>query len=120
MPITHATFLIAFLAIAGVPPLAGFFSKDEILAAALANGHTVIFAVALLVAALTPFYMGRIYFVTFWGPHRSEKAHRSGANQGGTAGREPRAGRQPRERQAKLGVGDTLQVREENDSTVSS
>jgi hypothetical protein len=40
---------------------------------------------------------------------------RSGANQGATAGREPRAGRQPRERQAKLGVGDTLQVREEND-----
>jgi len=40
---------------------------------------------------------------------------RSGANQGGMAGREPRAGRQPRERQAKHGVGDTLQVREEND-----
>ena len=47
MPVTHATFLVATLAIAGIWPLAGFFSKDEILAAALDSGHTVIFAVAL-------------------------------------------------------------------------
>jgi NADH-quinone oxidoreductase subunit L len=70
MPVTHATFLVATLAIAGVWPLAGFFSKDEILAAALDSGHTVIFAVALAVAGLTALYMFRIYFVIFWGRHR--------------------------------------------------
>lgn len=70
MPITHGLFLLATLAIAGIPPLAGFFSKDEILAAALHSGHTGVFAVGLLVAAMTAFYMFRIYFVTFWGERR--------------------------------------------------
>ena len=82
MPITHITFLIATLAISGIPPFAGFFSKDEILAAALANGHTIIFGVAMLVAGLTAFYMFRIYFVTFWGPcraHNAEHAHEAPA-----------------------------------------
>ena len=74
MPITHATFLIATLAISGFPPLSGFFSKDEILASALGNGHTVIFGVALFVAGLTAFYMFRIYLVTFWGDYRSDHA----------------------------------------------
>jgi NADH-quinone oxidoreductase subunit L len=82
MPITHATFLVATLAIAGIFPLAGFFSKDEILAAALGNHFYLIFAVALLVAGITAFYMFRIYFVTFWGAHRSphaEHAHEAPA-----------------------------------------
>ena len=82
MPITHATFLVATLAISGIWPLAGFFSKDEILAAALGNHHYGIFAIALTVAGLTAFYMFRIYFVTFWGPHRShgaEHAHEAPA-----------------------------------------
>jgi NADH-quinone oxidoreductase subunit L len=74
MPVTHATFLVATLAIAGISPLAGFFSKDEILAAALGNGHPVIFGVGLLVAGLTALYMFRIYFVTFWGQHRGHGA----------------------------------------------
>jgi len=74
MPITHATFLAATLAIAGIWPCAGFFSKDEILRAALESGHTVVFATALLVAGLTAFYMFRIYFVAFWGTHRSPQA----------------------------------------------
>ncbi|MEW6750345.1 MAG: NADH-quinone oxidoreductase subunit L [Candidatus Latescibacterota bacterium] len=74
MPQTHATFLVATLAIAGIFPLAGFFSKDEILAAALQSGHVFIFGVALAVAGLTAFYMFRIYFVTFWGPPQSEHA----------------------------------------------
>ncbi|OFZ17823.1 MAG: hypothetical protein A2X94_04450 [Bdellovibrionales bacterium GWB1_55_8] len=74
MPITHITVLIATLAIAGVYPLAGFFSKDEILAAALATGHTGIFALGLTVAGITAFYMFRIYFVAFWGKPRSENA----------------------------------------------
>jgi NADH-quinone oxidoreductase subunit L len=75
LPVTHLTFLIATLAIAGVPPFAGFFSKDEILAAALHSHHTAIFALGLIVAGLTALYMFRIYFVTFWGPARSEHVH---------------------------------------------
>jgi NADH-quinone oxidoreductase subunit L len=74
MPITHATFLIACLAIAGIWPFAGFFSKDEILVAALSGGHPGVFAVGMVVAALTAFYMFRIYFVSFWGQPRSEGA----------------------------------------------
>jgi NADH-quinone oxidoreductase subunit L len=74
MPWTHGTFLVATLAIAGVPPLSGFFSKDEILRAAIENGHPIVFGVALLVAGMTAFYMFRIYFVSFWGKARSEKA----------------------------------------------
>ncbi|MBI2425555.1 MAG: NADH-quinone oxidoreductase subunit L [Candidatus Hydrogenedentes bacterium] len=74
MPITHITFLVATLAISGIWPFAGFFSKDEILAAALGSGHYVIFGVAVLVAGLTAFYMFRIYFVTFWGKGRGAGA----------------------------------------------
>lgn len=74
MPVTHVTFLIAALAISGVPPFAGFFSKDMILEAALSNHHPVIFAVGLLVAGITAFYMFRIYFLTFWGEARSESS----------------------------------------------
>jgi NADH-quinone oxidoreductase subunit L len=66
MPITHGTFLIACLAIAGVPLLSGFFSKDEILVAAWESGHYVVFGVGLLVAGLTAFYMFRLYFLAFW------------------------------------------------------
>jgi len=74
MPITHATFLVATLAIAGIFPLAGFFSKDEILAAAWNSEHYGIFAIGLIVAGLTAFYMFRIYFVTFCGKHRTAAA----------------------------------------------
>ncbi|WP_372898310.1 proton-conducting transporter membrane subunit, partial [Stieleria sp.] len=80
MPLTHATFLIATIAIAGVPPLAGFFSKDEILGAALDGEHHLIFGVGLFVAALTAFYMFRVYILTFLGAHKSDgaaKAHES-------------------------------------------
>lgn len=80
MPMTHATFLIATLAIAGVPPLAGFFSKDEILGAASDGRFTLIFWIGLFVAALTAFYMFRLYILTFLGGHKSagaSKAHES-------------------------------------------
>ena len=80
MPVTHATFLIATIAIAGVPPLAGFFSKDEILGATLDGQHFLFFAVGLFVAALTAFYMFRLYILTFLGENQSEgvsKAHES-------------------------------------------
>jgi NADH-quinone oxidoreductase subunit L len=83
-PITHWTFLIACLAIAGFPGTSGFFSKDEILAAALHGGHPVVFAVALFVAGLTAFYMFRLYFLTFTGEardhHRFDHAHESPAS----------------------------------------
>ena len=66
LPITHITFLIACLTIAGVPPLAGFWSKDEILVAAL-HHDKFLFAIEFLVAGLTAFYMFRLYFNIFWG-----------------------------------------------------
>ncbi len=69
MPITHATFLIACLTIAGVPFLSGFFSKDEILVAAL-HHNKLLFAVEFIVAGLTAFYMFRLYFNVFWGKDR--------------------------------------------------
>lgn len=80
MPLTHATFLVATLAIAGLPPLAGFFSKDEILGAALDGEDYLIFGVGLFVAALTAFYMFRLYILTFLGDEKSAgatKAHES-------------------------------------------
>ncbi len=69
MPITHITFLLACLAIAGVPPFSGFFSKDEILAAVYAHNPTM-YCVALLGALLTAFYMMRLYMLTFSGAFR--------------------------------------------------
>lgn len=69
LPITHITFLIACLTIAGIPPFSGFFSKDEILTAAFAHDK-VLFAIEYIVAGLTAFYMFRLYFVVFWGKDR--------------------------------------------------
>jgi NADH-quinone oxidoreductase subunit L len=66
LPITHMTFLIACLTIAGIPPFSGFFSKDEILAAAF-HSNKILFAVEYAVAGLTAFYMFRLYFSIFWG-----------------------------------------------------
>ena len=66
MPITHITFLIACLTISGIPPFSGFFSKDEILVAAL-HHDKLLFAVEYLVAGLTALYMFRLYFNIFWG-----------------------------------------------------
>ncbi|GAB2533987.1 NADH-quinone oxidoreductase subunit L [Rufibacter soli] len=72
MPVTNVTFLIAALAIAGVPPLAGFWSKDEILVAAYHN-NPLIYGVAVFVAGLTAFYMFRLYFGIFWGKETTYK-----------------------------------------------
>ena len=69
MSITHLTFLIGCLAIAGMPPFAGFFSKDEILAAAFAK-NPVYWAVGVLTAFMTAFYMFRLYGMTFLGKFR--------------------------------------------------
>ncbi len=65
MPVTHLTFLIACLAIAGVPPLSGFFSKEEILTAAF-HSNKLVYGIALFTAGLTAFYMFRLYFSIFW------------------------------------------------------
>lgn len=65
MPITHITFLIACLAIAGIPPFAGFFSKEEILMTAWQNNKPVYY-IALLTSGITAFYMFRLYFSIFW------------------------------------------------------
>ena len=77
LPITHITFLIACLAIAGIPPFSGFFSKDEILVAAM-NHHPIYFWIEWAVAGLTAFYMFRLYFGIFWANDKKyEHAHES-------------------------------------------
>ncbi len=69
LPITHLTFLIGCIAIAGVPPFSGFFSKDEILAAAFAKSP-IYWVLGMLGAAMTAFYMFRLYATTFLGQFR--------------------------------------------------
>ena len=69
MPMTNITFLIACLAISGVPPFAGFFSKDMILEAAYEHNKLIYFT-GYITAGLTAFYMFRIYFMAFWGRNR--------------------------------------------------
>ncbi|MDP6492101.1 MAG: NADH-quinone oxidoreductase subunit L [Acidimicrobiales bacterium] len=69
MPVTASTFIIGWLAIAGVPPFAGFWSKDEILAYAW-NESPALWAVGLVTAVLTAFYMTRQVVLTFFGRHR--------------------------------------------------
>lgn len=71
MPITHITFLIACLAIAGIPPFSGFFSKDEILTACF-QFSPVIGWVMTIIAGMTAFYMFRLYYCIFWGKENKE------------------------------------------------
>ena len=73
LPITHLTFLIGCIAIAGVPPFSGFFSKDEILAAAFAK-NPIYWFLGLVGAAMTAFYMFRLYATTFLGQFRGTEA----------------------------------------------
>ena len=69
MPVTHITFLLACLAISGIPPFSGFFSKDEILAAAFSQ-NILLWIIGVLTAGLTAFYMFRLYATTFLGKFR--------------------------------------------------
>jgi NADH-quinone oxidoreductase subunit L len=69
LPITYLTFLIGTLAISGIPPFAGFFSKDQILAELLHRG-TLYFAIGILVSLMTCFYMFRLFYLTFFGKFR--------------------------------------------------
>jgi NADH-quinone oxidoreductase subunit L len=82
IPITYATMLVGSLAISGIPPLAGFFSKDEILGEAFKLGFPWVWAIGLVVAVLTAFYMFRLMGLTFWGksrvdPHVEPNIHES-------------------------------------------
>ncbi|HEV8231792.1 MAG TPA: NADH-quinone oxidoreductase subunit L [Thermoanaerobaculia bacterium] len=77
LPITYRTFLVATLALAGIPPLAGFFSKDAILTGVFAAHRPFLFALGLFTAGLTAFYMFRLVSLTFYGEFRGapEAAH---------------------------------------------
>ena len=79
MPITHISFLIACLAISGIPPFAGFFSKEAILHAAY-QSNPAIYYVALFTSFLTSFYMFRLYFSIFWSTQKAapDNAHGEG------------------------------------------
>lgn len=82
MPTTHTTFLIGTLAIAGIPPFAGFFSKDEILLDAFTKGSLLLWGLGAFAALLTAFYMFRLLFMTFYGKsnmtkHVEEHIHES-------------------------------------------
>jgi NADH-quinone oxidoreductase subunit L len=72
LPITYWTFLIGAIAIAGVPPLAGFFSKDEILWRTFSNGHQIMWIIGLVTSFLTATYMFRLVFLTFHGERRHD------------------------------------------------
>jgi len=72
LPVTHITFLIACLAIAGIPPFSGFFSKDEILSAAF-EFNPYLGSLLIFIAGLTAFYMFRLYFGIFWGKEQQHK-----------------------------------------------
>jgi NADH-quinone oxidoreductase subunit L len=74
MPVTFWTFLIGALALSGVPPFSGFYSKDSILAQALEQKNYTLFGVAVFVAALTAFYTFRLFFVVFFGKEKSRAA----------------------------------------------
>ncbi|PID78805.1 NADH-quinone oxidoreductase subunit L [bacterium DOLJORAL78_65_58] len=77
MPITSKTFYVGTIAIAGVFPLAGFFSKDEILWKAWSSGHQVLWAIGFLAAGMTAFYMARLVVMTFFGKNRASEEVRS-------------------------------------------
>ena len=71
MPITFVTYLIGTLALMGIVPFAGFWSKDEILATSLSQGNLIVFAILLFSSLLTAFYMTRQVLLVFFGPFRS-------------------------------------------------
>lgn len=80
MPVTTWTFVIGALALSGIPPLSGFWSKDEILLGAFASGHMGLYILGSVVAFMTAFYMFRLIFVAFFGENSGgEHAHESPA-----------------------------------------
>ncbi len=90
LPITFWTMWVASLAISGVPPLSGFFSKDEILFGAFRFGHIVLWVIGIVIAGLTAFYMSRLMFLTFHGERRTVEArHDDGHTDHGHPPKEP-------------------------------
>ncbi|HEX6430042.1 MAG TPA: NADH-quinone oxidoreductase subunit L [Niastella sp.] len=81
MPLTHITFLIACLAIAGIPPFAGFFSKEEILMTAW-ESNRLIYYIALITSGITAFYMFRLYFSVFWNKTPAHNLHSNDHGEG--------------------------------------
>ena len=75
LPIIGTTFLIGVIAISGIPPFSGFFSKDAILAAAFQEGQYLIWAIAMFTAFLTAYYMFRMYFIVFVTPNHHHKEY---------------------------------------------
>ncbi len=75
LPVTFWTFLIATIAIAGIPPFAGFFSKDEILWKAFSQGSPFLWAFGAIAALMTAFYMFRAVYLTFFGKERFDAHH---------------------------------------------
>jgi NADH-quinone oxidoreductase subunit L len=73
IPITYATMLVGSLAMAGIPPLVPFFSKDEILGESFKLGFVWVWGIGILVAAMTAFYMFRLIGLTFWGTFRGPR-----------------------------------------------
>jgi NADH-quinone oxidoreductase subunit L len=83
LPVTWATMGIGTLAIAGIPPFAGFFSKDEILWKSYEGGFLLLWLIGVMVAAMTAFYMARLMFLTFYGKERfSTHGDESGSSHG--------------------------------------
>jgi NADH-quinone oxidoreductase subunit L len=85
LPITFWTFAVGTVAIAGLPPLAGFFSKDEILWKTFSSGHVVLWGLAVVAAFLTATYMFRLLYMAFFGErrhaaHRGDGGHGAGAH----------------------------------------
>ena len=87
IPITHWTMLVGTLAIAGIPPLAGFFSKDEILGESFKIGFYWVWAIGFLVAGMTAFYMWRLMGKTFYGAPSAYARSRSGTGSTSRPGR---------------------------------
>ncbi|HQQ94900.1 MAG TPA: NADH-quinone oxidoreductase subunit L [Bacteroidia bacterium] len=84
MPITHMSFLLACLAISGIPPFAGFFSKEEILLAAW-HYSPLVYGLALLTSGITAFYMFRLYYSIFWNKSRDNQSAHGQAEHHGEA-----------------------------------
>ena len=88
MPVTFWTFIIGTLALCGVPPFSGFYSKDSILAQALEQKNYPLFALGVVVAGLTTFYMFRLFYVAFLGERRTGVAPVSHSKEAAQAGDE--------------------------------
>ncbi|MCB2197998.1 NADH-quinone oxidoreductase subunit L [bacterium] len=81
IPVTYWTFLLATLAIAGIPGFSGFFSKDEILASTFAHGSYLPYALGLIAAVITAFYMFRLVYLTFHGDYKGPEGSEEGIHE---------------------------------------